>query len=62
MTSNKVNIEFVKYKNICIFVPTVPILLPVRSAYGSSTKKVLQTNDNTPPMPLFDAHLGGFLF
>ncbi len=20
------------------------------------------TNDNTPPMPLHDAHLGGFLF
>ncbi len=25
-------------------------------------KIVLETNDNKPPMPLYDAHLGGLFF
>jgi len=48
--------------NTITFAPTVPVLLPVRSAYGSYLKTVLVTNDNTPPMPLLDAHLGGLFF
>lgn len=46
--------------NCITFVPTVPVLLPVRSASGSFSKKVPITKDNTPSMPLTEAHLGGF--
>ncbi len=42
------------------FASIVPIVLPVRSANGSLLKNSSQLNDNTPPMPLFDAHSGGF--
>lgn len=44
------------------FAPTVPVLLPVRSANGSFLKDSSSLNDNTPPTPLFDAHPGGFFF
>lgn len=42
------------------FVSTVPVLLPVRTAYRSFYKDSFLINDNTPSMPLSDAHLGGF--
>lgn len=45
-----------------IFAATVPALLPVRSAYRSFLKESIFTKDNTPPMPLSDAHLGGLFF
>jgi hypothetical protein len=33
---------------------------PVQNAVASNRSYDIQ--DNTPPMPLFDAHLGGFFF
>lgn len=44
------------------FAATVPVLLPGRSANGSFLKDSSILNDNTPPMPLYDAHPGGFFF
>lgn len=49
-------------KNSCTFALTVPVLLPIRTAHWSFFKDSTFTNNNTPPMPLHDAHLGGFLF
>jgi hypothetical protein len=49
-------------KIVHIFAPTVPVLLPVRSAHRSYLTDIYFNNDNTPPMPLYDAHLGGLLF
>jgi hypothetical protein len=46
----------------CIFVLTVPELLTVRSVLGSFSLASSSTQDNTPSMPLSDAHLGGFFF
>ena len=63
MRDNKNFVNDVANDTFCItFVPTVPVLLPVRSAYGSFSQTVHITKDNTPPMPLFDAHLGGLFF
>lgn len=45
---------------MCIFVLTVPELHTIRTALGSCLK--ILNKDNTPPLPLFDAHLGGFFF
>ncbi|GEM_PF-6941664 len=42
------------------FASTVPVLHPLRTAFGSFFKKVLITINNTPSMPLIDAHLEGF--
>lgn len=53
---------FTEFKKGITFALTVPVLLPIRIAHGSLLKKSTFTNDNTPPMPLHDAHLGGFLF
>jgi hypothetical protein len=50
------------FKNMYIFAITVLLLLPIRTAQGSFSKDSFFTQDNTPPMPLNDAHLGGFLF
>jgi hypothetical protein len=37
--------------------------LPIRTAsHGGSFLRNGLTKNNTPPMPLFDAHLGGFFF
>ncbi len=66
---NKLNIKILIFnkkwtsniKKCCTFATTVPVLLPVRLAHGSFSKDSLITQDNTPPMPLYDAHLGGFL-
>lgn len=54
---------FTELKNSITFASTVFVLLLIRSVCGSFSSKVIETKDNTPPMPLFDAHLGGlFLF
>ncbi|SMC61500.1 hypothetical protein SAMN04488101_101730 [Pedobacter nyackensis] len=51
-----------KVKKGGIFALTVPVLLSIRTAHMSFFKEQFSTQDNTPPMPLLDAHLGGFLF
>ena len=53
---------FTEFKKGITFVSTVPALHTVRSASGSFFSDSNFTNHNTPPMPLHDAHLGGFLF
>lgn len=53
---------FTEFKKGITFALTVPVLLPIRTAHGSFFKDSTFTNNNTPPMPLHDAHLGGFLF
>lgn len=52
---------FTEFKKGVTFVSTVPLLLPIRTAHGSFFFDSIFTNNNTPPMPLHDAHLGGFL-
>ncbi len=54
--------KFTEFKNRCTFVLIVLVQHTVRSASGSFYKDSNFTNNNTPPMPLHDAHLGGFLF
>jgi hypothetical protein len=64
-TSNIKNLilkMFTELKKGVTLAPTVPLLLPVRSAQGSFSIRSNFTNNNTPPMPLHDAHLGGFFF
>lgn len=53
---------FTEFKKGITFAPTVPALHTVRSASGLLFFESIFTNNNTPPMPLHDAHLGGFLF
>ena len=61
MSENKNFVNNVETGNCCItFAPTVPVLHTIRTACGSFSQVVHITKDNTPPMPLFDAHLGGF--
>ena len=61
-----VNFEKIVYKVIVgsqinsTFVITVPVLHTIRTASGSFSKDSFLTNDNTPSMPLSDAHLEGF--
>jgi len=45
-----------------IFAVSVFDIHIIRFAIESISKKVLKTNNNTPPMPLSEAHLGGFFF
>ncbi len=45
--------------NNCTFAATVPELHIIRTAFWSLLTESFSTKDNTPPMPLFDAHLGG---
>lgn len=46
---------------ILLLYATVPDLHPTRTAFGSFFNiEVHTTKDNTPSMPLCDAHLGGF--
>ena len=52
----------IQFKKNYTFAPTVPVMLLVRSAHGSFFLDNNFNNDNTPPMPLYEAHLGGFLF
>jgi hypothetical protein len=53
---------FTEIKKGVTFVSTLLVLLLVRLACGSFFFESYFTNNNTPPMPLHDAHLGGFLF
>jgi uncharacterized membrane protein YgcG len=57
-TVKKIKEMFTESKNSITFAPTVPVLLPVRSACGSFFLNKIQ--NNTPSMPLFEAHLEGF--
>lgn len=50
------------FKKGFTFVQTVSALHTVRSANDWFFFESNFTNNNTPPMPLYDAHLGGFLF
>ncbi len=38
------------------------VLSNQKTLYKLFSNKVLRTKENTPPMPLLDAHLGGLLF
>jgi hypothetical protein len=49
-------------KNIYNFASTVSVEHNIRTAYGSFLEDSNFTNNNTPPMPLNDAHLGGLFF
>jgi len=61
MSENKNFVNNVENGNSCItFAPTSPILHNDINAFGLFSTTVLITKDNTPPMPLADAHLGGF--
>ncbi|UKT62703.1 hypothetical protein [Pedobacter mucosus] len=52
---------FVQNKGIA-FAGVITVLFPIGIACKSFFKRNFSTQDNTPPMPLFDAHLGGFSF
>lgn len=43
-----------------IFVSTVLATLPIRTASQGESFALITIFKNTPPMPLNDAHLGGF--
>lgn len=63
MTKDSIFVNEVTNAHFCFtFALTVPVLHTVRSADGSFFKIVPHFNNNTPPMPLADAHLGGFFF
>jgi hypothetical protein len=48
-------------KKYCSFATAIGFQLkPVQNAVALNRSNDIQ--DNTPPMPLFDAHLGGFFF
>lgn len=47
---------------IPIFALPATVLQLVKYASSSRLRKIYSVNDNTPPMPLFDAHLGGLFF
>lgn len=46
--------------NSIIFAATVLVLHTIKTAYELFFQKVLVTKDNTPSMPLPEAHLEGF--
>jgi hypothetical protein len=57
--------KFTEFKKGITFAPTVlATLKSKKTAYQgeSFAKDSLITYNNTPPMPLHEAHLGGFLF
>lgn len=59
MSFEKRSIKSIAQLHNCVtFAATVPVLLPVRSACGSFF--LSKTHNNTPSMPLCDAHLEGF--
>jgi hypothetical protein len=60
-SKNIVNIV-ANVEKFCNFVFEFGVLLPIRTACWSSTKKVYLTKDNTPSRLTSVAHLGGFLF
>lgn len=49
-------------KKVAKFVLTVLATLPIRTASQGESFALITILKNTPPMPLSDAHLGGFLF
>lgn len=64
--STKVNKSQLKMcvhiKNTIMFVTPKVALLTQKANQFSFIYYSIFTNNNTPPMPLHDAHLGGFLF
>lgn len=58
------NKMYINLVNNLTFVLTVLATLPIRTAsQGESfALESSKTNNNTPSMPLSDAHLGGFFF
>jgi len=59
------NAQFGHYLHVekfCTFVFTLFVLLSIRTACGSPTKKVYLTKDNTPSRLTSVAHLGGLSF
>ena len=63
MKSEKIFLKLIEKSCNCMtFAATVPVLLTVGSACGSFLRESIFTYDNTPPMPLTDAHLGGLCF
>jgi hypothetical protein len=53
---------YIVFKKGITFVQSVLDLYTVRPEFRSSSFESIFTNNNTPPMPIHDAHLGGFLF
>jgi hypothetical protein len=53
---------FVNTATLSTFVLTEPEMHSKRTALWLAFKKNVYTQDNTPPMPLSDAHLGGLFF
>jgi len=53
---------FTEFKKGITFVHTILVSPRVKSASGYIFFDSTFTTNNTPPMPLCDAHLGGFLF
>lgn len=53
---------FVNTATLSTFVLIKPEMHAIRTASGSAFKKNVYIQDNTPPMPLIDAHLGGLFF
>jgi hypothetical protein len=51
---------FVELNFSCKFVAAA--MLAPSDVLSRLLEKVLLIHDNTPPMPLYDAHLGGFFF
>jgi hypothetical protein len=60
-SKNTVNVV-ANVEKFCNFTYGLFVLLPIRTACWSSTKKVYLTKDNTPSRLTSVAHLGGFLF
>lgn len=53
---------FTEFKKGITFAETLYVLPPIKLVCGALFFDSNFTNNNTPPMPLYDAHLGGFLF
>jgi hypothetical protein len=53
---------FIHVKNIIIIATSELELLVKPKTQDSFKNYSTFTHNNTPPMPLYDAHLGGFLF
>lgn len=53
---------FVHIENIIIIATSESMLMAQPKTQDSFKNYRTFTQNNTPPMPLYDAHLGGFLF
>ncbi len=51
---------FAQLHNCVTFASTGSVMYTIKTAYGSFSKESSRTNDNTPSLPLYDAHLEGF--